>query len=1053
MNRLGWLIGSVAILLVGIADHSGAGEAATAPTPIGYNRDIRPILSDKCFRCHGPDRANRQADLRLDRREDALADHDGRRPIVPGKPADSELYRRIAVHDEGEHMPPSDSGSKIAPAEIALLERWIAAGAHYEPHWSFVPPRQAASPQVRRQDWPRNPIDSFVLAELERRGLAPSPEANRETLLRRVSLDLTGLPPTPAELNAFLADKSPDAYEKVVDRLLASPRYGERMALDWLDAARYADSNGFYNDLERHAWPWRDWVIRAFASNMPFDQFTIEQLAGDLLPQATQEQRVATGFNRNHMVTAESGVIDEEYRVGYVVDRVDTTSTVWLGMTIGCARCHDHKYDPISQQEYYSLFACFNNVPERGLTKDPINPPPVMSLPSAEQAQQLVALRKRLDECQLKVRSLEPELKSSIAAWEPRATAELDAIPVDGNQAAFDFNENTADHSPKQLKTNTVGSFSYAPGVVGKAAEFHESQYVELSEPANFDADKPFSVALWIKPGSSTFGCVLTKMRSTADSRGFELNWYKGQTRINLINDFGHQAIEIGLKQTFPAGRWHHVAVTYDGSSKAAGLKVFIDGQSQVLAIRRDSLSGSIATDEPWRIGWKGTGAGLEGSLDELRIYDRPLAAREVEAIYWREMVQGAIETPVAERSKQQQDQLRDYYVAHHASPSMRRAWNERTELTEQEAALTRSIPTTLVMQEMEKPRDTFILVRGQYDQHGGRVGPGIPRALGTLPSDSPPSRLGFARWLVSPENPLTARVAVNRFWQMAFGEGLVRTSYDFGLQGDLPSHPELLDWLAVQFMKSHWDVKALLRLIVTSSTYRQSSNFSRELLERDPENRALARGPRYRLSAEQLRDQALAVGGLLVNRIGGPSVRPYQPAGLWEAVSYNGDQSYVQDHGDALYRRSLYIFWKRQSPPPTMLTFDSPTRETCSVRRARTNTPLQALVLLNDTTYVEAARGLATRIMRDAGPETVARLNAGFRLATARVPSDAERTALKNHYERQLAAYRQRPEAARALLAVGESPVDAKLDPCELAAWTTTAEILLNLDETITQH
>jgi hypothetical protein len=992
--------------------------------------------------------------LRLDRRDEALAVRDARRAIVPGDPEASELYFRVSAEDPELRMPPPDSGLMLLPREIELLGRWIEQGAEYQPHWAFLPPQSPPLPAVGRgaSPWHRNPIDVFIMAELEQRGLQPSPEESREVLLRRVSLDLTGLPPTPGELDAYHSDRDPGAYERAVDRLLASPRYGERMALDWLDAARYADTNGYYTDLERHAWPWRDWVIRALNGNMPFDRFTIEQLAGDLLAGATDDQKVATGFNRNHMVTNESGSIDEECRTGYVVDRVDTTATVWLGLTAGCARCHDHKYDPITQKEYYGLFAFFNNVPEKGLVKDPVNPTPVLSLPTTAQDERLADLAGRRARDEGRLKALEPVLNEAMEAWEQRAIAALPAAPQ-GAVAAFELNHDGQNRGTVPSAANTVGSLSFGPGVLGPAVVFDGTQYVEFEGDPALDANRPFSLALWIRPGGSPSGCVVSKMDGTAIARGFEVIWYKAQPRINLVSEWGRSAIEVVARRAFPGGEWHHLAVTYDGSGKAAGVTVSIDGERQSVIVRRDDLTGPIASNEPWRIAWKATGVGFEGSLDELRLFDRVLRDDEIEAMACREMLQGAIETPRAERTTQQKERLRTYYVAHEGSEELRRLTAEVAELRGLQDEVRKEIISTPVMQEMEPPRPTRVLARGQYDQPGSEVSAGVPAALGALDPAGPRNRLGFARWLVAAENPLTARVAVNRSWQLVFGAGLVRTVNDFGLQGELPSHPQLLDWLAVEFMRSGWDVKALVRLMVTSATYRQASRFTPELLARDPENRLLTRGGRHRLPAELIRDQALALGGLLVEHPGGPSVKPYQPPGLWEAVSYNGDQTYQQDHGSALYRRSLYTFWKRQSPPPAMLTFDSPTREICTARRPRTNTPLQALVLLNDVTYVEAARGLAALMVREGGGDPTSRVRFGFRRATGRWPAADETATLERLYHRQLAAYRDRPRAVQALLRQGELPTEPGLEPCELAAWTITASVLLNLDETITRH
>jgi hypothetical protein len=774
------------------------GGSPRGGTAIDFSRQIRPILSENCFRCHGPDEKERKAKLRLDLKEGAFGTlRGGGHAIVAGKSAESALIERITAADPSDRMPPAKSNKHLTSAQIELLRRWIDQGARWSEHWAFVPPRRPVLPAVKGSAWPQGAIDHFILARLERAGLRPSPEADRVRLLRRVTLDLTGLPPTPAEVDAFLADTRPGAYERVVDRLLMSPHYGERLAVDWLDAARFADTHGYHIDAGRDMTRWREWVIDAFNRNMPFDQFTVEQLAGDLVPGATLSQKVASGFNRNHMINFEGGAIPEEYHNAYLVDRVNTTSTVWLGLTVACAQCHDHKYDPILQRDFYRLYAFFNNVPENGLDGSKGNAAPVLK------------------------------------------------TPAPGQQEALSRLDRDIAHVQKQMT--------------------------------------------------------------------------------------------------------------------AQGPKA---------------------------------GAGLRARLAQLQ--------------------------------------------------------KERARVESQ-------VPSTMVMQEMPAPRDTFVLIRGEYDKKGKKVTAGVPAALPLLPYGASANRLGLARWLVSPEQPLTARVTVNRYWQLFFGTGLVKTAEDFGAQGEPPSHPELLDWLAVEFRDSRWDVRALMRRIVTSATYRQASVVTQALLKRDPENRLMARGPRLRLQAEFIRDQALAVSGLLNREIGGRSVSPYQPAGLWQELASRADsgnwsaQVYVQGHGMDLYRRTMYTFWKRASPPPTLVTFDAPDRETCVVRRARTNTPLQALVLMNDPTYVEAARKLAERLMSEAKTADE-RIVLAFRLATARAPSAAEVGILKKVYGAQLAVYRKDAKAVLKLLSVGETPRDQRLEPAELAAWTMVASVILNLDETVTK-
>ena len=990
-----------------------AADGASA-AGIDYNRDVRPILSNQCFKCHGFDPGTRKAKLRLDLREEAIKPAGSDEvPIVPGKPEASELMRRIESRDQEEVMPPGKDHEPLKPGEIAILKQWIAEGAEYQAHWAFVPPKPGSE----------SSIDAIVEKALAKRHLKPSPKADEATLIRRVSLALTGLP------NGFgRPDKSHRTYEQVVDDLLASPHFGERLALDWLDVARYADTHGYYTDAERQAWPWRDWVIRAFNANMPFDQFTMEQLAGDLVPNATLDQRIATAFNRNHMVTNETGVIEEEYRLGYVSDRVETTAAAWLGITLGCAKCHDHKYDPLTQRDYFSLFAAFNNIDEKGIIKDLANP--VIQLPTKAQEQQLAGLTKELKQRQEELAAKRPSLSKEIGVWEKSALQSLPAAPGKGSLVHFDFDADNTDHGPRQVKSTNTGKLVSGQGVKGRATVMDATQYIDFADPQPMERDQAFSLSVWINPGSSPQGCVASKQDSNAEARGFEILWYKAQPRINLAHRYGNDGIEVVAKDKFSGGQWRHLVITYDGSSKAAGLKVYVDGKLSEVDVRRDSLSGSIASKEPWRIGWKGTGIGFEGSVDEFRLYDRAISSDEVTALHWREFLEGTLATAQGQRIRSTSDKLEAYYIEHHGTHELVKLSQQVMDARSNEAEARKNILSIAVMQEMPKPRETHILTRGQYDQPGEKVTFAVPAALGRLPASAPQNRLGLAQWLVSKDNPLTARVVVNRLWAQCFGDGLVRTPNDFGLQGEAPDQPELLDFLALRFRDGDaqtkpWNVKALLKLIVMSATFRQSSNFTPALLAQDPENRLLARGPRFRLPAEIIRDQALAISGLLVPKIGGPSVKPYQPPGLWEAVSYNGEASYQPDSGEATHRRGLYTFWKRQSPPPDMLTLDGPTREVCTIRRPRTNTPLQALLLLNDSNYQEAARALAKRALSEKSD----RLAKAFQMATGRAPKPAELAELQAFLDQQLT----------------RSP--------ELAAWTMLASLLLNLDEVQNQH
>lgn len=1019
--------------------------------PLAFNRDIRPILADKCLKCHGPDARARQGKLRLDLRADAVAPRDVTTPIVPGKPEESEVMQRIEAAEPDDQMPPADSGLTLSAAEKATLRRWIAGGAEYQPHWAFVAPTAASLPAVRQATWPRQGLDHFVLARLEQAGLVPSVEADPATLLRRVSLDLTGLPPTPADLDAFLADRPPQAYERVVDRLLASPAYGERMASDWLDAARYADSNGFFRDNTRQVWPWRDWVIGAFNRNLPFDQFTVEQLAGDLLPAPTEAQRIATGFNRNHMVTGETGVIDEEYRVEYVADRLETTATVWLGLTVGCARCHDHKYDPISQRDYYQLFGFFNSGVEKGLVA-PDDPPPVMDVATPEQRGEWLRRRTLRQAAETAFATLTAPLAESLAAWERSGAKDL-RVPSDAVTAvvAFDGDEGSA-ADPALPRAVERGAVAYAPGIVGQAAVFDGMQHLELPATIPLAADQSWTIGVWVKPSTSLV-CVVSKIEPAGDRRGFELLWAKGQLQLNLVDRWITSAIELVSTESVKRGDWTHLIVSYDGSRRAAGVRVFADGQPTPMTVVRDSLRGSITNTEPLRLGRRDSGLGYYGQLDEFRLLARSVTREDARTWFWAERLQGGWAVDPAKREARQRKLILDCYVERHGEPATQAAYRTAETTREAEDAFRATLPKTLVMAETAKPRSTHVLKRGQYDAPAERVEAGVPAIFPPLPDEAPRNRLGLARWLTAPSHPLTARVTVNRLWQQCFGEGLVPTVNDFGAQGDLPSHPELLDWLAVQFVHGGWDVKHVLRLLVTSATYRQTSVPSEDLLRGDPQNRLYARGPRFRLPAEMIRDQALAASGLLVTRLGGPPVKPYQPPGLWEAVSYNGELSYRVDRDDGLWRRTVYSHWKRTAPPPGVQIFDGPTRETCSVRRPRTNTPLQALLLLNDETFVEAARALAAEglALKSAGDD--ARLTVLFRRVLARRPDTRETELLLGLQRRQRVRFEANRAAAEALLAVGQSPLGRGADPIETASWTMVAQAILNLDETVTRR
>jgi len=1032
--------------------------AEPLPATIEFNRDIRPILSDTCFHCHGPDQAKRKANLRLDTEAGARADLAGSRALVPGHLDKSELYQRVTAKNERARMPPSKLGRPLTPRQVQLLARWIEQGAPWQPHWSFIAPRRPAVPQAPVPGtgaWGNNAIDAFILDRLQREGLRPAPAAERATLVRRVTLDLTGLPPTPDEVEAARNDAAADWYEKVVDRLLASPRYGERLGVRWLDAARYADTNGYQDDGERHMWRWRDWVIDAFNRNLPFDQFTIEQLAGDLLPNATLEQRIATGFNRNHRINAEGGIIPEEYAVEYVADRVETTATVWLGLTMTCCRCHDHKYDPLQQKEFYQLFAYFNNLPESGRGIKYGNSPPLLAAPTPAQQEALRGLDARQTTARAHLDQLEKEVATAQAAWEKGldTTQPLDWAPARHLLAHFPLN---GDANKGPAVAFEGGPPAYVEGRSGQAGSFDGQRFVNAGDVGDFGFHNPFTLSTWVYPTGAQGGVILSRTANTARATGYSVALTGGKVQVNLVVRWLDDALRVQTERALEPNRWHHLAVRYDGTKKAGSVQVFVDGRPEKLHTQLDALNQTFQTKEPFRIGAGGApGSGFHGNIDEVRIYGAALDPDELASLAVAEPLHALVALPADKRTPPQAGKLRSYFQEQHAPPAIRTALQRWQALRVEREKLIERFPTTMVMQEMPTPRPTFLLLRGEYDKRGEPVTPGVPAALNPKPgpqgSGLGQNRLAFARWLVAPENPLTARVAVNRFWQMYFGTGLVKTVEDFGAQGEWPSHPELLDWLATEFVRTGWDVKAMQRLLVTSATYRQSSKVTQAQLERDPENRLLARGPRLRLSAEMVRDQALAASGLLVERLGGPSVKPYQPAGLWKELS--GGKDYVPDSGVNLYRRSLYTFWKRSVTPPGMLTFDASMRETCVVRETRTNTPLQALNLMNDVTYVEASRVLAQRVLTTGGPTAEEKLTLAFRLVTGRPPKPAEVQVLRAGLEHHLAAYRKDWAAARKLVSSGDRPRDEKLDVAELAAYTAVAGLVLNLDEAITKE
>lgn len=1058
---------------------------------IEFNRDVRPILSDLCFQCHGPDSSQRQADLRLDQESGLLGAAEATGVVVPGNAEASELFQRLLSNDPDLQMPPASSEKQISAVQIETIKGWINAGARWQKHWAFIAPRRPEIPQVKNEAWVRNPIDAFVLARLEREGLTPGPEASRATLIRRLSLDLTGLPPALSAQDAYFGDGSDQAYERLVDRLLASPQYGERMALEWLDAARFADTSGYQTDGERHMWRWREWVIESFNRNQPFDQFTIEQLAGDLLPNPSLDQLIATGFNRNHRANSEGGIIFDEYLLEYAVDRVETTGTVWLGLTVGCARCHEHKYDPISQKDFYQLIAFFNNIPERGRAIKYGNAAPFVKAPTVAQQQKLRDLNQEISQLEQKLQAAAPRLAELQTEWEQRhPAAELElkyperhlAYRVDfngdwklqiiGRQHA-DFYANRTNASSdveKYDRDESSNQAQFEPAIEGQALHLKGDQKYEAREirsprffkmkggksyhlkgsakPILSDKD-PFSMVFRVKP-EQLEGTILASLSSGQDESGFRIFLKEGRLQINMGPRWLDDAILLQSKGTLKLNQWSHVVLTYAGNSQARDFQLYVNGEPQELEVKLNYLTGGFAFPAPFVFGAYHDRDYFRGLIDDFRIYRTRLTEDWVALDRVTQSVAQILKTPAAQRSAGQQLKVIRYFMTYQAPTEFRLAFFNLRSLQEKRDALERSLPTSMVMQERTEKRPTFVLMRGEYDKPGEPVSASIPASLGTLPEGLPRNRLGLARWLVDPANPLTARVIVNRYWQMYFGNGLVKTTEDFGSQGAWPTHPELLDWLATEFVRTGWDVKRLQKLIVTSATYRQSSHVSPALLKADPENRLLARASRLRLPAEMIRDQALFASGLLRSEIGGPSVKPYQPAGVWKEIA---SQTYEPGTGAELYRRSLYTYWKRTVPPPAMATFDAPSRETCIVKRSRTNTPLQALALMNDVTYIEASRKLAERMLNQSTEEPAERIRFAMRVVLAREPSDREMKIFLKGWERYRDRFQKEPAAAKAFLDVGAARPAKRYDPAEHAAYAVIASLILNLDETINRE
>ncbi|QMU28602.1 DUF1553 domain-containing protein [Adhaeribacter radiodurans] len=1080
MNNKHFLFGVVTVLLLSLGSCSEPDlppeveKAMTqVPAKVDYNLHVKPILSDRCFACHGPDKNKQKGGLRLDLVEAYQKENKdtGRKALVPGNLAKSEVFHRIISTDPEYLMPTPESHLQLSPEEKAILIKWIKDGAEYKPHWSLVVPQKAPLPTIKKKNWVKNSIDYFVLNKLEEKGLQPNPEASKETLIRRVSFDLTGLPPTIAEIDAFLADKTPQAYERVVNRLLQSPHFGERLAVDWLDVARYADTHGYQDDGLRNAYPWRDWVISAFNRNIPYDKFITYQLAGDLLPQPTREQLIATCFLRNHPQSQEGGIVDEEYRTEYVADRVNTFGKAFLAQSTECARCHDHKYDPISQKNYYELSAFFNSNNETGEIPytGEASPSLILTKPEAEEKLYFIRTKlKPLEDKQLQKSNFESDFEKWLQKAKENPAKYINSKL--GLLGYFSFDEKIPTNKIKTTLNAhyTSGEKDRNPtaysGKYGQAVKVDGDMGVEFSKELTFDRYEPFSISVWVnvlKPGEQ--GPLFNRTNGELDNwRGYLCSLNKdGTLSLKFVHVYPANAIEVQTIQKLAPQSWHHLALIYDGSSKATGIKFYLDGKLTNVKVINDDLKQSLlyAKDkinwgiQNFKLGQASIKSISNVAFDEFRAYNRQLAALEVQQLAGeKNLIQTLLTKPVISLSDEQKDQLREYYLLNF-DPQYGSLQKELMKARSRENELLTNQEEVMVYKELPKARATFLLDRGAYDAPKEQVHPNTPEKILAFDRKLPQNRLGLAKWLLSKEQPLFPRVVVNRYWQQCFGQGIVKTAEDFGNQGELPTHPELLDYLAVTFRESNWNVKALLKMMVLSATYRQSSVPTAENKAKDPDNKLFSRAPSYRLSAEMIRDNALTASGLLTPKVGGKSVYPYQPAGIWEALATRNATHYETSKGLDLYRRSLYTVWKRSSPHPAMINFDVPDRYMCSVRRQKTSTPLQALVLMNDVQYIEAARVLGERMIREGGSTPEQRISYAFRALTSRRPRPDELTILKDLYQQEYADFINNKARTEKLLQEGEYPRDKKLAAAEVATCAVVANTLMNFDEFVVKR
>ncbi|MDB5275327.1 MAG: hypothetical protein JWR61_282 [Ferruginibacter sp.] len=1040
------------------------------PDKIDYNLHVKPVLSDKCFSCHGPDKAKQKAGLRLDIASfayAALPESPGKVAIDPGSLQGSELFHRIVSDDPEYKMPSQKSHLSLSATEKAILVKWIEQGAQYKPHWAFVAPEKPVVPSAGGDRWAVNPIDHFIAQKLEQEKMKSSPEADKALLLRRLSLDLTGLPPTTEELDAFINDASANAYEKQVDRLLQSPHYGEKMAVDWLDLARFADSHGYTVDAVRDVSPYRDWVIDAFNTNFPYNKFIQWQLAGDLMPHPTKEMLIATAFNRMHQQNLEGGIIEDEFKAEYVVDRVNTTGVGMMGLTVGCARCHDHKFDPISQKNYYELFSFFNNVKEAGqISFDGTMPSPTILLPNKEKENLLRFINDTIAAEQQTIAAVSTNATADFDKWlqaKSYATLQQQKIPQAGLQARYVFDDGSLKNIvPGKVAGNMKRGLGYEKGEPpvfehrdnGKALALGGDEWLDVKPVGVFRKADPFTIHLDIfipqnfKEGVIFHKCVAERLYNY---RGYHLYFKNDRLEMNLSHAAPSNAITKVTKAALPREKWIAVTVTYDGSSKADGVKLYLDGKEAPMETTMDQLAKDIlinGNDQPGlQVGAWDRGLGFKGGkVDDVTVYNRALTSFEVKVLTGEASWASVAGKLPNQLSLDETAVLKAYYL-NAIHPGLQAEQKKLQQLRNRLADSTENIPELMVMQEMPQPRKTHILLRGNYDAPGDEVTANTPASILPFAPNLPRNRYGLAMWMTDPKHPLTARVAVNRYWQNFFGTGLVKTTEDFGNQGELPSHPELLDWLAVNFIESGWDVKKLNKLIVMSATYRQSSVASAEAKAKDPANRLLSHGPAVRLSAEMMRDNALLASGLLNPAIGGKSVKPYQPPGLWEI----NNTSYQADSGSAVYRRSLYVIVKRSVPNPTLSTFDGSSRSYCVVRRQPTNTPLQALVTLNDPTFVEASKVLGEQLSKE--PDVAEGIKKIYRKLTGVVPDEKELALLQKLQAGQLDKFKKDPRKAKGWLAAGQYVANKNMDAATVAANAVVASVILNSDAAITKR